>query len=514
MPPRKKTAHSNVRLQNLRTRWVQWVLFFLLLSGFGLRMIDLTDPPLDFHPTRQYHGALVARSIYYQMAPVDDTNVQKQALAQRYSVAQLEPPILESLVALAYFVAGGEYLWIARIITSFLWVLAAVPLYALAAHMTSPTSGLIVAAYYLFLPFAVQASRSFQPDPFMVAMFIVAMFATYRWSEKQEWKWALLAGIASGLAFLIKAVAAYLILGVLAASVLYTLGVRAALRNRQVWVMVLITILPAGLYYVLGIGGTSGNYFQNWIVALLPLAFRPVFYVRWVNILTDLLGMASLVVALSGLLIAQSSGRWLLIGAWFGYGVYGITLPYQTITHSYYHLQLVPIAALSIAPVVDLTVKRVIQQTRPWQALFAFLAVSALVFAAGTARSDMLSVDYRNEPVFWERIGKVIPMDGKTIGLIQDYGNLLNYYGWRHVKIWPVTGELALAGLRGNSIEDFEGFFLERTMGMDYFLITAFNQLEQQPLLQEYLADHYSIYAEGDGYVIYDLHRLLSLASN
>jgi len=51
-------------------------------------------------------------------------------------------------------------------------------------------------------------------------------------------------------------------------------------------------------------------------------------------------------------------------------------------------------------------------------------------------------------------------------------------------------------------------------MGMDYFLITAFNQLEQQPLLQEYLADHYSIYAEGDGYVIYDLHRLLSLASN
>src|SRR3990172_11430010 len=142
MPPRKKTARSNVRLQNLRTRWVQWVLFFLLLSGFGLRMIDLTDPPMDFHPTRQFRGAVVARSIYFQLSPSSDTNIQLQAVSMRNSVSELEPSILESVVAIAYWIAGGEYLWIARIIVSLIWVLAAIPLFNLIRSFTSPPSAL------------------------------------------------------------------------------------------------------------------------------------------------------------------------------------------------------------------------------------------------------------------------------------------------------------------------------------------------------------------------------------
>jgi hypothetical protein len=506
MSPRKKQKNRSRSINSrLNSHWAEITLAVLVLFAFGLRMVDLTDLPLDFHPTRQYRGALIARSIYYQFSPSPDPVIQEEALAQRYSVAELEPPILESIVAAGYWLSGGENLWVARIFTSLFWVLAAIPLYALALQFTGRGAALIAVAYYLLLPFGFQASRSFQPDPFMVAWLILAMYAAYRWVSKREWKWALIAAIASAIAILIKVFAAYLLLGVLAALVLAAFGARVALRNRQVWAVALIAILPAALYYLLSIGGTSGNYFQNWIVALMPLALQPEFYFRWADVLTELLGSARLVLAAAGVLIAPPLARWLLIGAWLGYAAYGITLPHQTTTHTYYHLMLVPIAALSMAPLFDLVVKKIAQQSRAWQILFISLLAGALAVTAWTNRSNLLGVDYRSEAPYWERVGEALPAEGKTIGLVQHYGNLLNYYGWRRVELWPVTGELYLAGLRGNEPDDFEQFFLTRTAGMDYFLVTTFNQLDQQPMLQEYLAAHYQIFAEGDGYLIYDL---------
>jgi hypothetical protein len=512
MSPRKKSKTKASIMARLKPHWAEILLGLLLLSGFALRMIDLTDPPLDFHPTRQFRGAVVARSIYYGLAPSSDPYIQEQALSLRNSVSDLEPPILETIVALGYFVTGGETLWVARILTSLFWVLAAIPLYALARGFTAPAAALLCVAYYLFLPFGVLASRSFQPDPFMVVWLILSMYAAYRWSETRQWSWALLAAASGGFAILIKAFAAYFVLGILAAMVLFTLGLRAALRDKQVWAMGAICVLPPSLYYLLNIGGTSGSYIQNWIVALLPLAFQPSFYVLWVNMLTDLLGVAGLVAAFSGVLIAELRARWLLVSAWAGYAVYAVTLPHQTTTHNYYHLFLVPLAALSIAPIIDLIVKNLSQQTRLWRTSFALVALVAVFLAAWSARSTLLGVDYRQEPPFWERVGASVPTEGRTIGLVQAYGNLLSYYGWRQVALWPITGELALADLRGAAPQDFETLFMQRTAGMDFFLISSFNQLELQPNLAEYLETHYPIYSQGDGYIIYDLRAPLSVS--
>ena len=510
MSPRKKAKIKNSFLARLQPHLAEILLGILILLGFGLRLIDLTDPPLDFHPTRQFRGAVVARSIYYELAPSNDPYIQQQAVSLRNSVSDLEPPILETIVALAYLVTGGEQLWVARIITSLFWVLAAVPLYALARRFTSPAAALLCVAYYLFLPFGVLASRSFQPDPFMVAWLVLSMFAAYRWCETRLWSWALLAAASGGLAILIKAFAAYFVLGVLAGAVLLTLGLRRSLRDKQVWAMGAICVLPPALYYVLNAGATSSGYIQNWIVALLPLAFQPSFYIFWVNLVSSLLGVAALAAALSGVLIAELRARWLLLGAWVGYVAYGITLPHQTTTHDYYHLFLVPLAALSIAPIAHLIVTKVAQQSRLWRAAFALVSLAALFLAAFSARSTMLGVDYGQEPPFWQQVGAAVPTEGRTIGLLQAYGNLLSYYGWRQVELWPITGELALADLRGAQPRDFESLFVRRTAGMDFFLISSFSQLELQPNLAAYLDSHFPIYSQGDGYIIYDLRSPFS----
>ena len=45
-------------------KWVVWViLVFLFGLGALIRFYDLTDAPLDFHPTRQLHSALIARGM-------------------------------------------------------------------------------------------------------------------------------------------------------------------------------------------------------------------------------------------------------------------------------------------------------------------------------------------------------------------------------------------------------------------------------------------------------------------
>ena len=38
----------------------------ILLLGLAIRFYDLTDAPLDFHPTRQLYSALKARGMFYE----------------------------------------------------------------------------------------------------------------------------------------------------------------------------------------------------------------------------------------------------------------------------------------------------------------------------------------------------------------------------------------------------------------------------------------------------------------
>ena len=503
-----RSSESNSRpgeSKLLSPRGLLLALALLMLLAFGLRMIDLTDAPLDFHPTRQYRGALIARSIYYQLSPAEDPQEQARALADRNVVAELEPPILESLVALGYLVAGGEQLWIARIINSLFWLLGGWALYHLARRYSTPLAALLALAYFLFLPFAVSASRSFQPDPLMVTLIALTALAATRWAEERTWKWTVLAGLAAGASVLVKAVAFYYVGGILLAIVLSERGLREALREWQVWGMAALAILLPSLYYLPNVADAGGSYIQNWVIRLLPIAYDGAFYVRWLNFLGELFGLTIIALALIGVLLAGRRYRALLVGLWAGYVLYGITLPHQTLTHNYYHLPLTLIVALSLAPLLAVIVAAVARLEPKWHWAFAALLLAAITFNGWLSRSNVLAEDHRAEIAYWERVGAVLPTDGKSIGLVQHYGHLLNYYGQRNIALWPVTSEIRLAALRGNDMDDFEAAFLERTAGMDYFLVTTFNQLSQQTLLEDYLNTHFAILDEGAGYRIYDL---------
>lgn len=499
----------------LRVSALWWLLALgLLVLGLGIRLFDLTDQPLDFHPTRQLRGAIIARGMYYQLLPNADPEIRQEAISFWKSTGQYEPSILEALVARTYLLMGGENIWVGRLYNSVFWLIGGLALFALARRMmaniypSAPTgaifgAALVSLAYYLILPFGVSASRAFQPDPSMVMWLVLSLYTLYRWSEKPQWKWAILTGLFAGIAVLTKVVAAYIIAGAAVAMVLYTLGLKRSILNLQVWAMAILMISPTAIYY-LGREGRASEYVSSWTIALSHLLVEPSFYVRWLNLVQDLMGLTALLLALIGVLLSQPRNRALLLGLWIGYVLYGLFVPYQMYTHSYYHEQLIPIIALSLAPVAELIFERLLLQPRFWRFLFAGIALVAIFFPLWNSYTTMKSEDDRQEPAYWQQIASYLPTDGKILALTQDYGYRLMYYGWRKVILWPTRGEINLSSLRGSN-KNFEDYFAKRIDGKNYFLITAFGQFNDQPDLKKVLSDQYPVVAEGDGYLIYDL---------
>lgn len=482
----------------------------LLALGGLLRLLDISDPPLDFQPSRQLRNTIVARAIYYSILPGAAHEQRELSASFARSVGQYEPPIIESIAAVTYLFTGGENIAAARVWETLFWLAAGLALFDLARRAISPWAALTGLAYYLLLPFSVQASRSFQPDPLMTAAFVAGIYFLYRWSAtitpegkgEQSWKWAILAGVFLGFATLVKIVIAFLAGAAAIALVLFTLK-RDFWQSKQVWAMAALMVAPALVYYVLLTPGRSTEYFFAWTVTLIKLITSTDFYSKWLAFIGSLFGLTVIFLSLAGALISTARLRWLLVSLWIGYLLYGLTLPFQMYTHSYYHLQLIPVVALGLAAALNPLLERAAGQSRAGCVAFAALIAAVIGYQSWVARSVLMAEDFRHEPAFWRAVGEAIPAGTDVIALTQDYGYRLMLYGWRKVSLWPISTDLSEQ--RGGT-RHAPWNFSELTAHKEYFLVTAFGQLEKQPHLQQIL-EAYPIAAQGDGYVLYDLRQ-------
>ena len=198
------------------TRFIVYLLLVLfLLAGLGVRLIDLTDLPLDFATTRQLHSYIMSRGYFYEM----DTNITRAmpeeirtfGIETGRNEPQIEPPILEYLVAITYRLTGGENMLFARLLSILFWVIGGIPLFLLVRKVTSLNGAYAALALYLFNPFGVIASRSFQPDPMMVMFILWSLYFQFEWVKKDTLKLAILTGVFTGIAVLIKMPAAFFV---------------------------------------------------------------------------------------------------------------------------------------------------------------------------------------------------------------------------------------------------------------------------------------------------------------
>jgi hypothetical protein len=485
------------------------ILAAVLLAGFGLRMIHLKNPPLDFASTRQLFSALKARGMYYQYVTDAPDATRRQAISLG-DVGIVEPPVLENLVAQTYRLTG-EHLWIARIYSCFFWVIGGLALFLFLREFASTSAAMIGTIFYLFVPFGVIASRAFMPDPLMVCLIIFSLWALFRWQVSGSWKWALAFGILAGAALFVKNLSVFIIAGAFAGVILGGKGLKRSIRDPQVWTMAVLMILPVTIYMLYGV--FKLNMQSQFALRFFPkMWIDPAFYFRWAFTVNANIGWTAVLLAILSIFLADPKReRPLLIGLWAGYFLFGMIFAYHFFTHDYYQLAFIPVVAISAAPGLRLFFERFFKQSPGLLPRLVLIAVTLVGIAvpAWYSRDLIVKSLYYNEPEFWAEIGDKLDHEEGVIGLTQDYGYRLAYWGWQGSSAWFTSADLGLRYLAGQEV-DILKTFQQDTAGKKYFVVTMFGELDKEPVIKNLLYENYPIHAQTDEYVIFDLQHPLS----
>jgi hypothetical protein len=505
-------------------RWLlPLVLFVMFGLALGIRAYDITDLPLDFHPSRQLFSAIKARGMFYETLPDVPETQRDFAVQQGKTKVTIEPEIIEYSAVFFYRLTGVEQLWIPRMFSALFWLVGGIFVYLLARDLVSTDGAVLSLAFYLFAPYGIFASRSFQPDPLMVMLTVAFWWLIYRWTNltpnpftrkgtcpkrrEESWKWAILAGVVGGLAIFVKFVAAFFVIGGALGALLGRYKLRELIRSPQVWTLGVLGVLPGTAWilygkFVLGIfgGDMSGRFIPSLLVS-------PAFYLQWQVKAAAVAGGIGIMLGLLGLLLVSGRARVFLLGVWGAYFVFGLYFNYHISTHDYYSLPLLSIVALSLALLGNRFFAYLADAGVGWvRGALSLILLYGILSTVWDIRNQVKAVDYRPQQATWAEIGQAL-QGGSTAALTQDYGTWLAYWGWRSAEIWPSSGDLYQASARGNT-RDIAKLFDEIAASKTYFLVTDMNDFKKQPELRAWLAE-YPVVAQGDGYIIYNLQGVL-----
>jgi 4-amino-4-deoxy-L-arabinose transferase-like glycosyltransferase len=487
-------------------------LAFLFVAALGIRMYHVNDPPLNFQATREYRSLIIARADYYDHTNAIPTWQKQVADFSRQKQGLLEPPIFETIVSYAYLLAGGEAFWIPKLLSSIFWLVGAYFLYLIGRRIAGPQAAIFSVAFYLFLPFSIIASRSFQPDPLMIMLVLISVFSILRYYEHPTRSALVIAAIPAAFAFLVKPVCLFVILGAFVSMGIAQKGVRRAIISSTTVIFVAVMALPTLGAYLYGIA--TGRFLLGEAEkTLVPRLLLTSFF--WQNLFKNIgavVGFGAFTLALVGvLLFREGLPRALIIGLWVGYGIFCVAVDYNVATHDYYQLQLIPIVALSLGPLAAIIMQRLSSVCTQWRWR---LAISAIVFlavllSAAAARPRLVSPGSQRLVNAEEQIGKQVDHNTDTVFLASDYGVSLEYHGLMSGYPWPLESDLEWERLTGspspNANARFNTWFASRSP--QYFIILDMQEFDQQPDLKAFLSERFPVLAQTDDYLIFDLRH-------
>jgi hypothetical protein len=474
----------------------------LIVAALVLRLEHLDQPLLNFHPTRQYRSALIARACYYDHADLPEA-ARAIARANRDIQPAAEPPIMEWLSCAAYLALGAEQLAVPRALAATLWVQGAVPLYAVLTSIASPAAAVVGVSTYLFAPYGVAASRAFQPDTLMSSCALWALWALMRLRAEPTTGRTFAAVATVSLATLVKPMSVFL---TIPAAVAFSLAPGIAHRTSRWASMAIATSVGVviGLTY----------YGYSTIVATvardqLPLRFVPSLVGTsffWQGLWTQIrrvFGVPVFSVMVIGTLVAASGlARTLLVSLWVGYAAFAVAFTYHMPTHDYYHLPYLALAALAVTSVYEFATT-----SKLWpRSTVAAAAVAAGIAALGIVLSvpTMRSTDAERVRQY-EEIGALAEHSGRVLFLDHTYGYPLMYHGLVSGDAWPTTDDLYAEELGGAAAIDAHQRYARDFADYDatHFIATDLASLKAQPDLQQLLTEIATVVRQTPAYHVY-----------
>jgi len=488
-------------------------LFILFCFALGLRVYKLDQPPLDFHPTRQYRSALLARLFYFERAP--ETPAWRLEVCRKAAPPVYEPPVLERLSAVVYGVTGRERLWIPRLLSCFVWMLGGLAVLACARRLGGEWGGWVAVAFFWFLPFGVEASRAFMPDPLMVALLATVLWALLRLAEGGGSRWLAVAAVAAGAATFVKPMAVFQVTfaAVALAAGWWKEGRRA--EGVRLLAAVGLCLFPAAAFYLRSYtsgGAASFMAAQSFMPSLLITAG---FWQGWLGQVWRVTGFLPVAAALIGTALAGRAGPFrILAGAWCGYLVFVAAFTYHNHTHDYYSLQLVPLVAIAAAPLIGRLAES-LTVTRFWGGSLGrsvpVLLLAAGVMDAATDRYDaMRHLDFSDEIALYQKVGGLTGHSRETILLADFYGHPLEYHGEVTGRYWPHWFDERLDSLLGKpsvpASKRLDSLLNRRPAR--FFVATNMRELALQSELATHLDATYTVLDRTGRFTIWDLQPI------
>ena len=479
-------------------KWHYFLIIGLIfLLGIGIRLIDITDHPFEIHGARQMRSALISRDLFEGGVDIFSTH------------GMIEPPIIESLSTGIYFLLGEEVVWLGRVFSILFWMFGAAALYDLSRRISNNFGAMVALVFYLFPTFTVLNSRTMMPDPMMTAGIIISIWSLYRWQKKRTRKWALAAGLITGVTILIKAYAGLILIVPFAIYILITNKPKEAIKDKNLWIIFALSALPVAAYFFYGlvIDGRMASQFDNRFFT--SYAFDPGHYVRWFYVLDDLFSLPLILASMVSIAVHKDNKtKWLLTGTWIGYFLYGFFFPYHIRTHTYYHLPLVPIIAVSLAPLAGKVADLIEEQKKKAFSLILIILALGIFSSVNLIRSyfEMMKDDYREEAADWLAVEAVMSdqLNERMISVSADYNTRVTYYTHLKTSSWPLATDLAVMELSGDT-PNFDNRWQETIEKFHYFLVFNPSELDKQPNLGDALST-YEVYYDGLGIIIYDLY--------
>ena len=515
---------STPRLFRERARSGRWfrvaALLLMLVLGLSVRLVHITALPYDFHVDRQYFDALRAQADY-------DNDTGAPALLRREADANvadegaLEPPIMQQLAVWGYEIDGHEDLTIAFVEAAVIWVIGAIFLYLLVARLLSLTAAFVAAAFYLFAPFGVAASRAFMPDPLMVTMAVLAVYVAMRYHQAGGRRRGLLAAsfIAAAAAIWVKPMAVFVVVPAFAAFELSAKGWRRAALSPALLAFLVGAGAPPGAFYLYEY--LSGSFQKGAGTVLSASIFLHVsFWHGWIENADTVLrvgpwipGEAVIVLSFIAVLVSRQPTRTLLLALAAGYFALGVVFATHIYNHDYYSLPLIPIVAIALGSLGSWALDRL----HAWRPVLAKATPAAMVVAfaayagySGGALYNNFSTPQPQVPsVTLDRhIGGVVDHSTRVMFLAQNYGLTVAYYGCMTAEThWPNSSDLASEKLLGHGTLSVPAQMdqIVTRFHPQWFVITWPSQLRLQPKLPPFLEEHFVLAAHGSTYWVYDL---------
>lgn len=466
-------------------RPVLLVMLLLYLVAGLFRFADLQSPGTLVE--REFRSSLFARALYFDMKPPEAGWRVQVARTSSQREGRLEPPVNEFLVATVYYLTGAERPWISRVFGAMFWLAGGLFVFAIACRVVKPAVALVPLGFYLLAPLGVITSRSFQPDSLMILLLLASLHAMLQHAEKAtggRFAWLVLCGAA---AILVKPMIAIMVLFAFMALTLHRKGWRGLFSGESV-AFGMLCMLPTLLWYSWGAfvatdfdpglrsaatSGTPGSmiarHFQAGMFSMHLL--RPGFWVDWAQLALSMVGYLMLPAGFLGtFLLERSPTRVLLLGAWASYPLFGIIFSGRIADHGYYHLQLVPLVALGIAPLAQ-RCWRFLDSLQARPAIAAAIVFAWVGFSAYQVRAN-LAVARFESPDLCRTIGDAVGHSTRAIYVSRNYGRPLEYYGELSGFPWPrAVPEDSPPGTAPMSVEERIGLF---TFQPEYFIVTDF----------------------------------------